>query len=52
MEKEAIRVMKLLPKMNAGLVNNEPKKVNYGLPINFIIQKNKKNRKQKKKKKN
>jgi protein TonB len=45
MEKEAIRVMKLLPKMNPGLINKEPKKVNFGLPINFVIQKNKKNRK-------
>jgi protein TonB len=51
MELEAIRVMKLLPKMNPALVNNEPKKVNFGLPINFVIQKNKKNRKNRKKKK-
>jgi len=37
MEKEAIRVVRNLPKINPGIVEGKPVNVLYGLPINFIV---------------
>lgn len=42
-ENEAIRVVKKLPKMTPGIQDGENVTVLYGLPINFIIPKTKKN---------
>lgn len=42
LEEEAIRLLKNLPKFEPMVVNGEPKKVNFALPINFYIDKRKK----------
>lgn len=42
LEQEAIRLLKNLPKFKPMVVNGEPKKVNFALPINFYIDKRKK----------
>lgn len=42
-ENEAIRVVKKLPKMTPGIQDGETVGVLYGLPINFVIPKKKKN---------
>ena len=45
LEEEAIRLLKKLPKFEPIMVNGEPKKVNFALPINFYIDKRKKKKK-------
>jgi protein TonB len=44
-EEEAIRLLKKLPKFEPIVVNGDPKKVNFSLPINFYINKIKKKKK-------
>lgn len=43
MEKEAIRTVKKIPRMNPGILEGQNVNVLYGLPINFIVPEKKKN---------
>jgi protein TonB len=38
LKKEAIRIIKLLPKMSPGKQRNKPVNVRYNLPINFVVE--------------
>ena len=42
LEKEAVRVIKLLPKMKPGIQNGKPVIVPYSLPMTFQVKENKK----------
>uniref|UniRef100_UPI0025B8F034 energy transducer TonB n=1 Tax=Maribacter sp. TaxID=1897614 RepID=UPI0025B8F034 len=37
LEEEAIRIIKLLPKLQPGLINGEPKKIPFSIPIIFTL---------------
>jgi len=50
LEKEAIRVIKLIPQMKPGMLRGKPVTVPYSLPIMFVVDNSKKNKKSKKKK--
>ncbi|MBQ8657379.1 MAG: energy transducer TonB [Prevotella sp.] len=38
LDKEAVRVVKSMPKWNPGMQNGEPVRVNYTVPVNFKLQ--------------
>ena len=38
LDKEAVRVVKSMPKWNPGMQNGEPVRVNYSVPVNFKLQ--------------
>ena len=46
-ENEAIKILKKLPQMDPAIINGEPKRVRFALPISFKITKRKKIRKTK-----